>query len=65
MSADPRLLELLDAELDGLLDAAGATELAGRLAADPRRAPPAPSCSDARRARAPAGTAGARRAALP
>ena len=34
MSADPRLLELLDAELDGLLDAAGATELAGRLAAD-------------------------------
>ena len=34
MSADPRLLELLDAELDGLLDSAGATELAGRLAAD-------------------------------
>ena len=34
MSTDPRLLELLDAELDGLLDSAGATELAGRLAAD-------------------------------
>ena len=35
MSADIRLMELLDAELDGLLDAAGATELAGRLAAEP------------------------------
>ena len=35
MSADVRLMELLDAELDGLLDAAGATELAGRLAAEP------------------------------
>jgi hypothetical protein len=35
MSADPRLMELLDAELDGLLDSAGATELAGRLASDP------------------------------
>ena len=35
MNADPRLIELLDAELDGLLDAAGATELAGRLAAEP------------------------------
>jgi hypothetical protein len=35
MSADIRLMELLDAELDGVLDAAGATELAGRLAAEP------------------------------
>jgi anti-sigma factor RsiW len=35
MSTDVRLMELLDAELDGILDAAGATELAGRLAAEP------------------------------
>jgi hypothetical protein len=35
MSTDPRLLELLDAELDGQLDAAAASELSARLAADP------------------------------
>jgi hypothetical protein len=55
MSQDPRLLELLDAELDGLLDAAGATELAGRLAAEP----------DARAARASLQKMHAALAALP
>ena len=35
MNVDPRLQELLDAELDGALDAAAAAELEQRLATDP------------------------------